>query len=559
MVSENFDYIIVGGGSAGCVMANRLSARSANRVLLLEAGRDTPPGREPADVLDIYPSSYYNKDYMWPALKVHWRERHNSPATGFDQARIIGGGSSVMGMVALRGTPDDYNEWESQGAAGWGWDGVLPYFRKLERDLDFSGHLHGADGPTPVRRVHETDWTPVARAAHLYAQERQMPLVADMNADLRDGYGALPMSNTAQRRASAAICYLDAAVRARPNLTIASGVAVSKLLFDGQRITGVVAAIDGQTRELRAREVILCTGALQTPTILMRNGIGPAGDLQAHDIKVRTNLPGVGRNLQNHPILFIGAHLRPHGRQQTSLRTLQVSCFRLSSLLPECPPTDLFIHLQSKSSWNALGEQIGNFGPVLWKPFSRGRVSLTGAQEAPLIEFKFVSDERDLQRLKFGFRWAAEFLSSPAMRGLCGEPFPVRFTDRLRRLNQKTRANEWRASLVARLLNLAPAFSDYGLRMLTGGAHSLADLIADDELLTEHVRRNVAGTFHVSGTCRMGAHDDPQAVVDPAGRVHGIEGLRIADASVMPTVPRGNTNLPTIMIAEKIAASMLEG
>lgn len=558
MINDNFDYIIVGGGSAGCVMANRLSARSANRVLLLEAGRDTPPGREPADVLDIYPSSYYNKDYMWPALNVHWRDRHNSPATSFDQARIIGGGSSVMGMVALRGTPDDYNEWEAHGAAGWNWDGVLPFFRKLERDLDFSGELHGADGPTPVRRVSEADWTPVARAARTFALERQMPLVADMNADFRDGYCALPMSNTTERRASAAICYLDVAVRARPNLTIATGAAMTKLLFDGQRITGVTATVDGEPREFRAREVILCAGGLQTPTMLMRQGIGPADELRKADIEVRADLRGVGQNLQNHPILFIGAHLRPHGRQQASLRTLQVSCFRLSSRMANCPPTDLFIHLQSKSSWNTLGEQIGNFGPVLWKPFSRGRVSLTDAQEAPLVEFNFASDERDLARLKLGFRWAAEFLSSPAMRGLCGEPFPVRFTDRLRRLNQKTDANAWRAALVARLLNLAPAFSDYGLRMLTGDANSLADLIADDDLLTEHVRRNVAGTFHVSGTCRIGPRDDAGAVVDPAGRVHGIAGLRVADASVMPTVPRGNTNLPTIMVAEKLAAAMLE-
>jgi 5-(hydroxymethyl)furfural/furfural oxidase len=289
----------------------------------------------------------------------------------------------------------------------------------------------------------------------------------------------------------------------------------------------------------------------------MRNGVGSADELRELGINVLTNRPGVGRNLQNHPILFIGAHLRPHGRQQASLRTLQVSCFRLSSRLPDCPPTDLFIHLQSKSSWNSLGEQIGNFGPVLWKPFSRGRVSLTGRGEASLIEFNFASDERDLLRLKLGFRWAAEFLSSHSMRSLCGEPFPVRFTDRLRRLNQKTNANAWRASLVARLLNLAPMFSDYGLRMLTGGAHSLPDLIKDDELLTEHVRQNVAGTFHVSGTCRMGARDDAGAVVDPAGRIHGIAGLRVADASVMPTVPRGNTNLPTIMIAEKISATML--
>jgi 5-(hydroxymethyl)furfural/furfural oxidase len=554
MPERNFDYIIVGGGSAGCVMANRLSARSATRVLLLEAGQDAPPGQEPTDILDVYPSSYYNKSYMWPALKVHWRERHNSPATGFDQGRIIGGGSSVMGMVALRGTPDDYDEWERLGASGWGWDGVLPYFRRLEHDLDFSGDLHGDAGPTPVRRVTRDDWTPVARGAHAYAEARQMPLVADMNGDFRDGYCSLPMSNTT-RRGSTAICYLDAAVRARANLTIVTRATVTKFLFDGPRATGVAATIDGQSREFGAREIVLCAGALYTPAMLLRAGIGPADDLRALGIDVRADLRGVGRNLQNHPVLYIGAHLRPAARQPASLRTLQVTCFRLSSQLRDCPPTDLFIHLQSKSSWNALGEQIANFGPVLWKPFSRGRVSLTPAQH-PLVECNFVSDERDLARLKLGFRWTADLLASEAMRDLCGQPFPVRFTDRLRRLNQKTRANGWKASVVARLLNLSPSLSDHGLRLLTGGARSLPDLLADDAHLTEHVRHNVAGTFHVSGTARMGARADLDAVTDPQGRVHGLAGLRVADASVMPTVPRGNTNLPTIMIAEKLAAAM---
>ena len=255
-------------------------------------------------------------------------------------------------------------------------------------------------------------------------------------------------------------------------------------------------------------------------------------------------------------MLFIGAHLRPHARQPQRLRTLQVSCFRMSSGVRDCPPTDLFIHLQSKSSWNALGEQIANFGPVLWKPASRGSVSLTGSNQSPLVAFNFVSDDRDLARLKHSFRWTAELLASPELRALTGAPFPVRFTDRLRKLNQKTRANAWKSSVVASLLNLNPRLSDTGLRMLTGGAHSLADLVADDDLLTEHVRNNVAGTFHACGTCRMGAREDADAVVDPAGRVHGVAGLRVADASVMPTVPRANTNLPTLMIAEKLAASM---
>ena len=527
-------------------------------MLLLEAGPDTPPGQEPADVLDTYATSYYNDDYFWPGLKVHWRLKDNSPLVGFSQGRIMGGGSSVMGMVAYRGTPDDYHEWEALGATGWGWNDVLPFYRKLENEMDFGGELHGKDGPVPIRRTKPEDWAPLSKAVHVYAQERQIPFIADMNADFRDGYGAVPMSNWPHKRASAAICYLDAAVRARRNLTIINGATATGFVFEGRRVTDVDVRIGDEDRRFSAREIILSTGGIHSPAFLMRSGIGPAGHLRELGIDVRHDLPGVGRNLSNHAIVFVGLLQKPQARQALSLRPHPMTAFRYSSGLPGAPPCDMYINVQCKTSWSPLGLQVANLAPTLLKPKARGRVTLTSRDaRSPRVEFNFTGHELDLQRFMQGFRRAVEILAHEKVREISGVTFPVKFSDRLRRLN--------------RISTRQPA-AERGHRQAhrSGAGDGGADLLDPGRSARRSAdagrgRRRAGGAHPPATSPAPSIRSAPaawapphyrEAVTDTAGRVLGIAGLRVVDASIMPTVPRGNTNIPTIMLAEKVSAAI---
>jgi 5-(hydroxymethyl)furfural/furfural oxidase len=563
----HFDLIIAGGGSAGSVLAHRLSALPGNRVLLIEAGPDLAPGRIPDDIRASYPGvAYANPAYLWPNLNVatigaqNKRGLSGKVRRGYAQGRILGGGSSINGQMANWGLPNDYDEWERLGAQGWNWDSVFPYFRKLEKDLDFPGEQHGSHGPIGVRRIFPENWNGFPRATSKALEAAGYRYLADQNSEFGDGYFPLPHSNIDEERVTAATAYLDAKTRSRPNLEIRTDTHVTSLLFEGQRCIGVRAVGAAGEEEFRAGEVLLSAGALHSPGLLMRAGIGPGAHLMAHGIEVRADLPGVGQHLADHPQVGLGCYLKPGAREDGHTGRHILMGLRYSSGIGGAPQGDMFMGCISRTAWHDTGSRIGAL--VVWinKTFSHaGEVRLSSAdwRQPPLVDFNLLSDPRDMERLKHGFRLMAALQRDPALAEVSSEPFPACYTDRARKAGVVNAKNKLMMATFAQLLD-GPALLRRALwKRFVTPLHDFAKVLADEGALESYIRDSVAGIFHASCTCRMGAASDPMAVTDAAGRVRKVAGLRVVDASLFPSIPSANINLPVMMIAEKIADAIL--